>query len=62
MKNSRIEAFLDKHVRKAIADELRLLYGSIQGDVPERLHKVLKTLEGQTRPSRNLDENIRIRN
>jgi hypothetical protein len=61
MENRRIEAFLDNHARKVIANELRLLYGSTQGDIPECLQNVLKTLDRQTRPSRDADTKIRIR-
>jgi hypothetical protein len=62
MENRRIEAFLDNQARKVIADELRLLYGSTRGDIPECLQNVLKILDRQTRPSRDADVKIRIRN
>jgi len=53
---------LDKYARKMISNELRLFYGSIQGDVPEYVLDVLKALDGQTRPSHDTDEKISTRN
>jgi hypothetical protein len=61
MENRRIEVFLDNHVRKVIADELRQLYGSAQGDIPECLQNVLKTLDERVRPPRDADAKIRTR-
>jgi hypothetical protein len=58
----RKEAILDKYARKMISNELRLFYGSIQGDVPEYVLDVLKALDGQTRPSHDTDEKISTRN
>lgn len=55
MEERQIEAFLNKHARKMIADELRVLYGSMEGDIPNHLLDILKTLEGQTSLSRNAD-------
>jgi hypothetical protein len=55
MGERQIEAFLDKYARKMIANELRMFYGSMEGDIPNHLLDVLKTLDGQTSLSRNAD-------
>jgi hypothetical protein len=52
MEERRIEAFLDTLARKMIADELRLFYGRMEGDVPTYLLDVLKTMDGQASQSR----------
>ena len=48
MQERQIEAFLDTYARKLIADEIRVFYGSMEGDPPKHLLDVLKTLDGQT--------------
>jgi hypothetical protein len=55
MGERQIEAFLDKYARKMIVNELRMFYGSMEGDIPDYLLDVLKTLDGQTSLSRNAD-------
>jgi hypothetical protein len=45
-----------------IADEFRLLYGSIEADIPQCILDVLKTLDEQTHPSHDTDEKINTRN
>ncbi len=55
MEERRIEAFLDALARKMIADELRLFYGRMEGDIPPYLLDVLKTMDGQTKLSRDAD-------
>jgi hypothetical protein len=55
MGERQIEAFLDKYARKMIADELRLFFGGMTGDIPPYLLDVLKTLDGQTKLSRDDD-------
>jgi hypothetical protein len=62
MPERRIEAFLDKHARKMIMNELCEFYASIQGDVPKRFLDALNTLEADTRPSRGHDMKIRPQN
>jgi hypothetical protein len=47
MEKHPIEALLENHARKMIADEFRLLYGSIEGDIPQCILDVLKTLDEQ---------------
>jgi hypothetical protein len=61
MEKRRIEAFLDNQARKMIADELRLLYDSIEGDIPKCFQDILKILDGPTHPSRDADAKIRMR-
>ena len=53
MGERQIEAFLDKHARKMIADELRMFCGPMEGDIPNDLLDVLTKLDGQTSLSRN---------
>ena len=62
MEKRPLEAFLDNHAQKMIADEFRLLYGSIEGDIPQYILDLLKTLDGQTQPSCDTDEKISTRN
>ena len=38
-----------------IADELRLFYGRMEGDIPTYVLDVLKIMDGQTSLSRNAD-------
>ncbi len=45
MEERRIKAFLDTLARKMIADELRLFYGRMEGDVPTYLLDVLKIMD-----------------
>jgi hypothetical protein len=52
MEERRTEAFLDTLARKMIADELRLFYCRMEGDIPTYLLDVLKTMEGQANQSR----------
>jgi len=47
-----MEAFLDTLARKMIADELRLFYGRMEGDIPTYLLDVLKTMDRQANQSR----------
>ena len=62
MEKHPIEAFLDNRTRKMIADEFRLLYGSVEGDIPQYMLDLLKTLDGQTQLSRATDETISTTN
>jgi len=62
MEKRPIEALLDNHARQMIADEFRLLYGSIEGDIPQYILELLKSLDGQTHPSRDTDKKIYTRN
>ena len=62
MEKHPIEALLENRARKMIADEFRLLYGSIEGDIPQYMLDLLKTLDGQTQPSCDTDEKISTRN
>jgi hypothetical protein len=48
MEKHPIEALLENHARKMIADEFRQLYGSIEGDIPQCILDLLKTLDEQT--------------
>jgi hypothetical protein len=47
----RIEAYLDQHARKLIAEELRLLYGADE-DVPDDFLELLQLLKEQRRTPR----------
>ena len=47
----RIEAYLDQHARKLIAEELRLLYGA-EEDVPDDFLELLQLLKEQRRTPR----------
>jgi hypothetical protein len=62
MEKRPIEALLDNHARKMIADEFRLLYGSIERDIPQYIVELLKSLDEQTHPSRDTDKKIYTRN
>jgi len=55
MMKRRTEVFLDELARKMIADELRLFYGRMEGDIPTYVLDVLKIMDGQTSLSRNAD-------
>ena len=50
-----MEAFLDEYARKMIANELRMFYVRMTGGIPPYLLDVLKTLDGQTKLSRDAD-------
>jgi hypothetical protein len=62
MEKHPIEALLENRARKMISDEFRLLYGSIEADIPQCILDVLKTLDEQTHPSHDTDEKINTRN
>jgi hypothetical protein len=47
MEKRPIEAYLDQHARKLIAEELRLLYGA-EEDVPDDFLELLQLLKGRT--------------
>jgi hypothetical protein len=47
----RIEAYLDQHARKLIAEELRLLYGADE-EVPDDFLELLQLLKEQRRTPR----------
>ena len=52
----RIEAYLDQHARKLIAEELRLLYGADE-DVPDDFLELLQLLKEQRRTPRAVQKN-----
>jgi len=54
MEKHPIEAFLDKRAGKMISHEFRLLYGSIEGDIPQYMLDFLKTSDGQTHPTHHV--------
>jgi hypothetical protein len=62
MEKHRIEAFLDTLARKMIADELRVFYGSIEGNNPQLIFDVLSNLDRQTNLSHDADTKFHARN